>query len=106
MLDNDALRGPMTAYAAVQIHGWRHVDSSRCSEHVPACDHPDEGIGRAAMLSDSYTPTVDWYLALDWKRHMRPKARDWIRELLRTDILLSAMFKASHDMAVTAGLLI
>ncbi len=57
------------------------------------------------MLCASYTPTLDWYLSLDWQRHARPKAVYWIRELLRTDIIMSAMFKSSHRRTVTiAGL--
>lgn len=46
--------------------------------------------------------TAAWYLALDWRRHYRPQAPPWMRDLLRTDILLSAMFRNARAMAVTA----
>jgi hypothetical protein len=48
------------------------------------------------MLADSYNPTVQWLLSLNWNRHYRANAPYWVKNLLKTDILMSAMFLAYH----------
>jgi hypothetical protein len=37
-----------------------------------------------------------WYTSLNWQRHYAIKRPDWLKALRKSDIVLSAMFKASR----------
>ena len=58
------------------------------------------------MIYEKYREDVDWYINLQWKTWYSERNIGWQKEIRKTDILMSAMFKASKKMNVKTSNLI
>ena len=58
------------------------------------------------MIYEKYRNDINWYLKLNWNNWYSKNINGWNKDIRRTDVLMSAMFKSSKKMEIKTSLLI
>ncbi len=84
-------------------------DAALCCRSISHNPHADEHdpsacggqllIVRQNMIDD-YRLNIDWYLNLNWGKWYSDNLRGWAKDVRKTDILMSAMFRAYKKQVV------